>query len=140
MGAQPVYVIHGDVLADINLTELAEFHEAQGREATMALTSVANPTAYGAVRLSGTKVVEFEEKPTNGPSVSRLINAGIYILNPSVLNRIPKPRANQPVFLEEDVFPDLVTRGELTGYLFEGTWFDISTPTEYERALKAWQK
>lgn len=140
VGGQAFYVLHGDVLADINFSEFAEFHEAQGRAATMALTSVENPTAYGAVRLSGTRIVEFEEKPTNDPSVSRLINAGMYVLNPSVLDRIPGVKGGKPIFLEEDVFPELVTQGELTGYLFDGTWFDISTPAEYERALKAWHR
>src|SRR3990167_7464514 len=104
----------------------------------MALTSVADPAAYGAVRLSGTRVVEFQEKPSNDLSVSRLINAGVYVLEPGVLDRIPTKK--EPVFLEDDVFPALIAAGQLTGYLFEGTWFDISTPAVYERALKAWKK
>lgn len=135
---QPFFLLHGDVLADINLTELAEFHEQHHRLATMALTSVSDPRAYGSVRLSGTKVVSFDEKPSDDPGVSRLVNAGVYVLDPGVLSLIPN-RTNKPVFLEDGVFPALVERGQLTGYLFQGTWFDISTPETYERALKEWK-
>ncbi len=133
---QPFYLLHGDVLAELNLSEMAEFHNAQGRKATMALTSVADPSAYGAVKLSGTAVVDFHEKPLTGPAVSRLINAGVYILEPSLLTLLPASK--KVAYLEEDLFPPLIDQRQLTGYLFEGKWFDISTPETYERALKEW--
>lgn len=133
---QPFYLLHGDVLAELNLSEMAEFHNAQGRKATMALTSVADPSAYGAVKLSGTAVVDFHEKPLADPAVSRLINAGVYILDPSLLSLLPRDK--QVSYLEEDLFPQLIAERQLTGYLFEGKWFDISTPETYERALKEW--
>ncbi|MBI4032083.1 nucleotidyltransferase family protein [Candidatus Berkelbacteria bacterium] len=136
VGEQPFFVLHGDVLTQINLSEMAKFHESQHRRATMALTSVADPSAYGAVRVSGTSIVDFLEKPQTDPGVSRLINAGIYVLDPAVLSLIP---AKGTSYLEQDVFPKLVAQQELTGYVFEGLWFDISTPEVYERALKSWK-
>lgn len=138
LGTQPFFVFHGDVLADINLTDVAEFHQQYGRLATMSLTSVRDPEAYGAVRLSGTKIVKFEEKPDAAASVSRLINAGIYVLDPAVLDLVLQTQST-PTYLETDVFPQLVNQEQLTGYNFEGAWFDISTPTIYERALKEWE-
>lgn len=135
VGDQPFFVLHGDVLAKINLSEMAKFHESQGRRATMALTSVADPSAYGAVRVSGTEVVEFTEKPESNSGTSRLINAGVYVFDPSVLSLIPSVGTS---YLEQDVFPKLIEARGLTGYVFEGQWFDISTPEVYEQALKAW--
>ncbi|MBI4023177.1 nucleotidyltransferase family protein [Candidatus Berkelbacteria bacterium] len=133
--SQPFFLIHGDVLARINLSDMAAFHQECGRAVTMALTSVADPSPYGSVRVSGTGVVSFQEKPTSSPSVSRLINAGIYILDGATLQGVPK--AGQS-FLERDVFPQLAQTHALTGYIFEGPWFDISSPESYERAVKEW--
>lgn len=103
----------------------------------MALTSVEDPSAYGAVKLRGNKIVDFQEKIGKGPEVSRLINAGIYVLDPKILDYIPKKKIS---FLEKDVLPEFVKKGQLYGYMFEGQWFDVSTPKVYERALKTWDK
>lgn len=129
-------VIHGDILVKIDLNEFLNFHELTKGVATMALFTAVDPSDYGTVKLSGGKVLDFIEKPKKGKQVSQLINAGIYIFEPTVFKYIPK----SGFFLLEDVFPKLAHQGKLFGFPIEGPWFDVSTPLEYERALKNWKK
>ena len=133
----PFIMWHGDVLAEIDLVDLIDYHESHKGLVTMALTSVEDPSAYGAVRLRGNKIVDFKEKVGKGPEVSRLINAGIYIMDPKVIDFIPKKKSS---FVEKDVLPQLIKKGQLYGYVFAGQWFDVSTPEVYERVLKEWKK
>lgn len=130
------FLLHyGDVLAEININDLIDFHVANGKEATMALTSRAgNPAEFGVVRLRGAKVIEFNEKPHTA-DVSHLVNAGIYVFEPTIFDRIPK---NGYAMLENKVIPRLVEQAQLAGYVFSGRWFDIASPEEYEKAIKAW--
>lgn len=137
LAPQPFLMIYGDVLADINLHELIDYHMQFGQVATLALTSVADPSAYGAVRMNGQKIVELVEKPKNSVSVSHLVTAGVQILDPEIYSDIPKKAFSM---LEEDVFPNLAKEGKLVGYVFEGRWYDVGTPDVYERALKEWGK
>lgn len=137
LGKDPFILMHGDVLAKIDLADLFAFHQTHKDLLTMALTSVADPSAYGAVKLHGEKIVDFQEKIGKGPEVSRLINAGIYVVNPKLVDYIPKSPKS---YLEKDVLPNLVKKGHLRGYVFDGAWFDVSTPETYERALREWGK
>lgn len=137
IGSNPFILWHCDVLADIDLMDFIDFHESHKGMVTMALTPVSDPSAFGAVKLRGDNIVDFKEKAGHGPEVSRLINAGIYLMNPKIIDYIPK----KPVsYLEKDVLPTLIKKGHLYGYVFEGKWFDVSTPAVYERALKEWKK
>ncbi|MBI4127764.1 MAG: NTP transferase domain-containing protein [Parcubacteria group bacterium] len=136
VGSGPVLVMYGDVLADINLAEFIEFHRNEKGVATMALTSVADPSIYGAVGLAGTRVCEITEKPTKSNTTSRVINAGIYVFEPEALGALSK----DAVSLERDLFPALCKEGKLMGYPFAGKWFDIGTPAIYERALNEWKQ
>ena len=77
------------------------------------------------------------KKPEKGKRISHLINAGLFICDPQILNYIPKKGYSM---LEKDVFPKLVEEGRLYGYLFEGQWFDVSTPEIYKEVLKEWNK
>ncbi|EKD56914.1 MAG: Nucleotidyl transferase [uncultured bacterium] len=135
LGNEPFILMHGDVLANIDLSDLFDFHQSHKGLITIALTSVADPSAYGAVKLQGNKIVDFQEKIGGGPEVSRLINAGIYVVDPKLINYIPQKTVSS---LEKDVLPALVKKGHVRGYVFDGLWFDISTPDVYERALKEW--
>jgi NDP-sugar pyrophosphorylase family protein len=135
----PFIVLYGDVLLDLDLTEFLQAHQhTKAAVGTLGLTSVADPSAYGAVKLRGTRVVEFSEKPLVSSSVSRLVFAGVAAFNPEVFSFLPR---KQKIFsLERDIFPELINQGRLYGYPFEGQWFDVSTPEVYERALKQWQR
>jgi NDP-sugar pyrophosphorylase family protein len=135
---EPFAVLYGDVLLNLDITDLLQTHQTnEGAVGTLALTSAADPSAYGAVKLRGTKIVEFSEKPIVGPSVSRLVFSGCAVFNPQVFSFIKSKRGI--LSLEKDVFPELVRQGRLYGYLFEGQWFDVSTPEVYEQVLKEWR-
>lgn len=129
-------VIHGDILVDINLTDLISFHHEQDVLSTIALTSVVDPSKFGEVALHGAKVTRFIEKPLKGRQTSQLISCGIYVFNKEIFNYLPKKGTS----LLEDIFPKLAREQKLAGFLFEGRWVDIGTPSSYENAIKKWGK
>lgn len=136
--ASPFLLLYGDVLIDIDLTEFLSAHEntQSSSVATLALTSVANPTPYGSVRLRGTRIMDFKEKPDEDTGSSPLVFAGCAVLDQRIFDAYPKKLA-KGLSLEEDIFPKLVKQGQLNGYPFEGTWFDVSTPEVYDQVLKS---
>jgi mannose-1-phosphate guanylyltransferase len=132
-------MLNGDVLTDIDLTAQLRQHRETGARATLALVEVADPSAYGLVRLAGDRSVQaFIEKP--GPerprpgdvgnlgSGPKLINAGVYVLERDVLDELAP--AGTPSSIEHDGFPRLVGRG-LFGHPATGYWLDIGTPERY---------
>jgi mannose-1-phosphate guanylyltransferase len=126
-------VCNGDVLTDLDLASMIRFHETSGAEATIALTQVEDPSAFGVVptRDDG-EVVGFIEKPPLGLAPTNWINAGIYVLESSLLARIP-PRVN--VSIERETFPRMVeTRGSLFAFAGAGYWLDMGTPAKYLQA------
>jgi mannose-1-phosphate guanylyltransferase len=128
--AERVLVLNGDCLTDIDLTaELAQ-HEATGAAATLALVPVEDTSSYGVVpTLEGGEVEAFLEKRP-GPAPTNRINAGAYVLEREVVERVPAGRA---VSIEREIFPELVGNG-LYGYLSDGYWIDIGTPERYLEA------
>lgn len=127
-------VISGDILTDFDLGALVREHEARRAEATIALTPVENPLAFGIViadRETG-RIERFLEKPTWGEVFSDTINTGIYLLEPSTLERVP-PETN--VDFSKDLFPQMLREGApLHGYIAHGYWRDIGNLNEYRRA------
>jgi mannose-1-phosphate guanylyltransferase len=128
-------VSNGDELKSLNIWDMYEMHKKNKALATIALTTVEDPSAYGVARLDGNHVMEFVEKPRKGKSPSNLINAGFYILENEVLNLIPDGFCS----LEKDIFPKLAAQGRLFGFPFSGQWFDTGNLERYERALKNWK-
>ena len=129
-----VIVISGDVLTDFDLTAAIRSHEERGAEATIALTSVENPLAFGIVIIdeSTGRIVRFLEKPTWGEVFSDTINTGIYILEPQTLRRVP-PQTN--VDFSKDLYPAMLREGAgLFGYIATGYWRDIGNIDEYRVA------
>lgn len=126
---------YSDVLASIDLSDMIDFHISNTAVATMALTSVKKPSDWGVVRVKGSKIHSFLEKPNSRKDLSHLINAGIYIFEPKVFNYITKKTKR----LEKEVFPKIVEQGKLGGYLFAGQWFDVGDPNIYEKAVKNWR-
>ncbi len=128
-----VLVCNGDVLTDLDLGAFVDFHEAHGAEATISLARVDDPSAFGVVptREDG-EVIAFVEKPLRDQAPTNWINAGTYILEPSVLSSIPL-RLN--VSIERETFPRMLERpGQLYAMRSEGYWLDIGTPTKYLEA------
>ncbi len=130
-------LIHGDLLVDIDLVDMIDFSEEEKTIATMALTSVEDPSLYGSVRLRGADIVEFSEKPKVNHNVSRLVNAGIYVMKPEIFNHLPNKKKFS---IEKEIIPNLIKDKKISGYHFAGAWYDISTPTIYGRAVKDWKK
>lgn len=136
--SSPFLVLYGDILIDLDIRDFLRAHQGNSSAlATIALTSAADPGDFGSVRLRGTRVTEFSEKPDTTLSTSHLVFAGVMAGNKELLNHLPK----KPSFsLERDVFPRLVGEQRLYGFPFEGKWFDVSTPEVYEHILKAWKE
>ena len=137
IGKDPFIMYYGDVLAEIDLHELVDYHFEHKGLATLSLSPVEDPSAFGLVRLRGSRVISIDEKPKKTDSSSRLVNAGIHVLDPKIIDYVPKKGFSM---LEKDVFPRLAKEQKIYGYPFEGKWFDVSTPEIYERAVKKWKK
>ena len=125
-------VLNGDVLTDLDIGRFVEFHDRAGAEGTIALHRVADPSRYGVVPTDPDGRVEaFIEKPPPGQAPTDLINAGTYVLEPDVLDRIP---SDQKVSVEREVFPGMVADGSLYALDDQTYWIDTGTPAEYIQA------
>jgi mannose-1-phosphate guanylyltransferase len=126
-------VLNGDVLTDLDMSALRAFHEQRQAVATLGLFPVDDPSTYGVVVTDDHGRVEaFVEKPAPGTAPSNNINAGMYILEHEVLDRID---AGRPVSFEREVFPALVGQG-LHALPLDGYWMDIGTPERYLEATR----
>jgi NDP-sugar pyrophosphorylase family protein len=127
-------VFNGDILTDVDIAKIVRFHEEKKAEATIVLTPVENPSAYGLVETEADgKVLRFLEKP-KPEELAELstnnINAGIYVLEPGVLDIIPKGENRS---FEYNVFPDLLAK-EKSFYAYilqKNYWRDIGNPKSY---------
>ena len=123
-------VLNGDVLTDVDLETLLKRHVERRASATILLTPVPNPSAYGLVETDADeRVLRFLEKPKADEITTDTINAGIYVLETGVLDLIP-PGVNHSI--ERSFFPALLARGDLVlGPVHRGYWIDIGTPEKY---------
>ncbi len=129
---EPFFAVNGDSLREADLGALADLHRERGAQATILLTPVDDPTRYGLVRLEGDgRVQSFLEKPRPEEIDTNLINAGVYVLEPGVLDLIQPGRA---VSIEREVFPKLVEQGSCYGLALPGYWLDVGTPETYLQA------
>jgi mannose-1-phosphate guanylyltransferase len=124
------FVLNGDVFTDLNLAEMLAFHRRQGAKATISLTWVDNPCAFGVVETIGEgRVQRFIEKPASDQVTSHWINAGTYVLEPEVLEHVP---ADSFYMFEKGLFPRLLELGEpVYGFPFASYWLDIGTADKY---------
>jgi len=124
--------MNGDILCDFSCQQLLETHRRNHASATIALTEAADPSRFGVVETTASGLVErFIEKPSPDESPSKWINAGIYILEPSVLADLPE---GQNISIEREVFPRLAAEGLLYAHQFRGEWIDAGTPEAFLRA------
>ena len=130
-------VCNGDILTDLDITELVRFHRDRDTLGTLTLTPVEDPSAYGLVPTdTDGRIERFIEKPQPDEIVTNLINAGTYVLEPEILNYVP---AGVPFSFERvhegGLFPLLLAEGEaLYGFVSNTYWLDIGTPEKYLRA------
>lgn len=156
---EPFFVMNSDVISDYPLAEMIQFHRAHGGEASIMVTKVSSPASppsplsrrennsphrlhgrrqvdepskYGVVVMEEEtgKVEKFVEKPKT--FVGNKINAGIYLLNPSVLDRIQL----RPTSIEKEVFPRIAAENKLYAMVLPGFWMDIGQPKDYITGLR----
>jgi mannose-1-phosphate guanylyltransferase len=126
-------VFNGDILTDLDLSDMLRLHRDSGSVCTISLTRVDDPSAYGVVDMDDTgRIQRFTEKPKREEATSNWINAGTYILEPSTLAYIPE---GQHYMVERGLFPTMLAEGKpLYGYRTGAYWIDIGTPAKYIQA------
>ncbi len=127
---ESVVVFNGDVLTEVDLASVIRLHRERKARATIVLTPVDNPSAYGLVETDPDgNVRRFLEKPKPDEITCDTINAGIYVLEPDTFDRIPR---DMPWSIERSFFPSLIERSEtFVAYVYRGYWIDIGTPEKY---------
>jgi NDP-sugar pyrophosphorylase family protein len=120
--------MNGDIVTDLNVSKLTATHRKMGGVATIALKEFGVKIPYGHIVVDGAgKVTAFEEKPT----LAYKANAGVYVMEPRLLKRIPSGKAAS---LETDIFPRLIAEGETIGSYFESAyWADVGSMADFER-------
>jgi NDP-sugar pyrophosphorylase family protein len=127
---ESVVVFNGDVLTQLDLAAVIALHRERKAKATIVLTPVENPSAYGLVETDQHgNIQRFLEKPKPSEITCNTVNAGIYVLEPDTFDRIPK---DTPWSIERSFFPSLIERGEtFVAYIEHDYWIDIGTPEKY---------
>jgi NDP-sugar pyrophosphorylase family protein len=127
---ESVVVFNGDVLTSVDLNAVLALHRERKAKATIVLTPVENPAAYGLVETDERgNIQRFVEKPKPDEITCDTINGGIYVLEPDTFDRIPR---DTPWSIERSFFPSLIERGEtFVAYVYRGYWIDIGTPEKY---------
>lgn len=132
---QPFLVLHADILTDINVADFVKFHFSQNKLATIAVKPRPAEPDYGKVMLEGIAITDFiPEGQEQGISI---VNTGVYLFDPEILGLFA---AGATIRLETDIFPKLAKMGELSAFIFQGIWYDISHPVNYQSAQNRWQQ
>lgn len=132
LDGETLVVVNGDVLTGMDLAMALQVHKESDALATITLTSVEDPTAYGLVEVDHEMLVHrFIEKPSADDVTTNLVNAGVYVLEPEVLDMIP---AGREVSIEREIFPRLQASGRMMAHISSSYWRDIGTPRSYVAA------
>ena len=137
VGGDLFFVLYSHVVAELDLVDFAAYHAQADATATVALTSIEDPSLYGAVEMKGEKIVAFAEKPKEKEGVSRVISAGIFCFSPEIFDYISKEKTAS---LEKDVFPKLAKESKLAGYMFEGKWCNVRNQICFPERRQATKK
>ncbi len=129
---EDILVCNGDVFTDLDIGYLLDFHHSRDSIATIALTYVEDPSAFGVVPThEDGKVIAFVEKPPLETAPSHWINAGIYVLTPEFIDLIP---AGVNSSIEREIFPRALEASSMYALESDSYWLDIGTPIQYLRA------
>ena len=121
-----LFVFNSDVICHFPLDKMVEFHKSHGGEGTIMVTEVEDPTKYGVVVADQNNLIErFVEKPQ--VFISTKINAGLYLFNTSVIDRIE----NRPTSIEREIFPVMASDKKIFQMVLPGYWMDIGQPKDY---------
>lgn len=136
VGDEPFFVLNSDVICDFPFRQMINFHRQHGGEGTIAVTKVEEPSKYGVCVFdeeSG-EIDSFVEKPEE--YVGNKINAGMYILSPTVLKRIQLC----PTSIEKEVFPRMAKDGQLFAFVLQGFWMDVGQPRDFLKGMDLYLK
>jgi mannose-1-phosphate guanylyltransferase len=122
--------INGDNLSDANWTEIIQAHKKNNAKITLGLYPVEDVTKFGIARLEGEKILEFIEKPSVEEAPSNLNNAGLYVMEPDVLDILPQGKSS----IERDCFEKLSPKGIVYAYKHESQWFPTDDLEKYKKA------
>jgi NDP-sugar pyrophosphorylase family protein len=130
---QTSLIFSGDLVADLNLAAMLQWHRHRGAQITLAIRPEPLPSAYGVVQAdSKGRIVRFQEKPTQAELFSNWINCGIYLVEPGFLKNFP---STVPLSFEREIFPFLAeNRKAIYSFSLAGYWRDIGTPSSYLQA------
>jgi len=121
-----LFVFNSDVICHFPLDKMVAFHKSHGGEGTIMVTEVEDPTKYGVVVADENQLIErFVEKPQ--VFISNKINAGLYLFNTSMIERIP----NKPTSIERVIFPQMAAEKQIYQMVLPGYWMDIGQPKDY---------
>ncbi|ODN04142.1 Mannose-1-phosphate guanyltransferase beta-B [Orchesella cincta] len=124
--SEPFFVLNSDIICDFPFKDMVAFHKSHGCEGTIAVTKVEEPSKYGVVIYDDKgQIGSFMEKPQE--FVSDKINAGLYILNSKVMDRIEL----RPTSIEKEIFPVMAASQQLYAYELKGYWMDIGQPKDF---------
>lgn len=131
-------VCNGDILTNIDLTSMIEQHRSAGAALSISLAAVDDPWHFGVVAVdSDLRITQFVEKPARGEEPSNLINAGTWLWDPLILDRIPDDEtAVRDGFSERVLFPRVIEDGLLVQGFEEDLWVDVGAADRYFRATK----
>lgn len=124
---EPFFVLNSDIICEFPFEEMVAFHRSHGAEGTLLVTKVSDPTRFGVVvcQEASSLINSFVEKPVD--YVGNRINAGIYLFNPSILDRIQL----RPTSIEKEVFPGMARDAALHAFDLNGFWMDVGQPRDY---------
>jgi len=124
---EPFFVLNSDVICNFPFTDMVKFHQNHGREGTIVVTKVEEPSKYGVVvyEASTGQIEKFVEKPQE--FVSNKINAGLYIFSTAILDRIKL----EPTSIEKEVFPFMADERQLFCLELNGFWMDVGQPKDF---------
>ncbi|XP_020339603.1 mannose-1-phosphate guanyltransferase beta [Oncorhynchus nerka] len=124
---EPFFVLNSDVICDFPFEDMLKFHKHHGREGTIVVTKVEEPSKYGVVmyEVESGRIHRFVEKPQ--VFVSNKINAGMYIFSPTMLKRIKL----RPTSIEKEIFPFMAEENHLYAMELQGFWMDIGQPKDF---------
>lgn len=129
-------VVSGDVLTDVDFSDVLKFHKEKGALATMVLTEVEDPSHFGiAVMDEDDKLTQYLEKPSPEEVFSNVANTGIYIFEPQIFDFFEGKEGKEEVDFSKDIFPEVIEQNAgMYGYVFNGYWNDVGRPETYLEA------
>ena len=125
----PFFMLNADVIANYDFKKLLKFHKTHGKEGTIYVTPVDDPTRYGVVVADDSgKISSFVEKPKD-KRFGCLINAGLYIFNKNIIKRVPPKKTS----IEREIFPKMAKDGMLYRLELQSYWMDVGKPVDFIR-------